>query len=189
MKKGIFKKSRRGRLLDASGITMLEMLLASSLSLITLMAATSVLMLVTRQQPRVSEHGQRIQEVRVALERMTRDLRQTYLVNASSSTSIDVRTYKRSVQGQPAVQWRVVYNCYSGSCTRQEGPIEDSLGLEQPLITGVTNTDIFSYEPDLVNPSFLRIKLSFDVKESPNDPVGPKTLSEGVQLRNSSSQG
>ena len=189
MKKGIFNKSMRGRMLEESGITMLEMILASAMSLLVLGAALGILMLFARQQPRVSEHGQRVQEVRLALERMTKDLRQTYEVNSSSSTSIDVRTFKRTDSGEHAVQRRVVYDCYSGSCTRQEGPIEGTLGSQQPLITDVTNTDIFSYEPDLVNPTFLRIKLRFDVKESPNDPAGPKTLSEGVQLRNSPSQG
>ncbi len=120
---------------------------------------------------------------------MTRDLRQTYAVNNSSSNQVEVLTWLRTAEGQPAEQRRVLYHCNAGDCTRQEGAAGGNLGAAQIIITGVTNTDIFSYQPDQVNPRFLQIKLRFDVKESPSDPASPRTLSEGVQLRNTSLQG
>ncbi len=182
------RSCRQGRLQNQSGISVVELTVASAMMLIALTAAGVGLQAMIRQQPRISEHGHRVQEVRVGLEQMTRTLRQTYAVNVSSSNSVEVLTYLKLSEG-PAVQRRVLYHCYAGECTSAEGPVGGSLGSAETIITGVTNTDIFSYQPDLVNPSFLQIKLSFDVKESPSDPASPKTLSEGVQLRNTSLQG
>ena len=186
---GVPDKSRQGRLCGEAGLSLIELLVATTMMLVTAAAAMAIVTLVIRQQPRISEHGHRVQEVRVGLERMTRDLRQTYAVNESSSSHVEVLTWLSATEGQPAVERRVLYQCNAGDCTRQEGPAGGSLGAAVTLITGVTNTDIFSYQPDQVNPSFLRIKLSFDVKENPTDPAGPKTLSDGVQLRNTSLQG
>lgn len=174
---------------DESGLTMVELLVAMGISLITFSAVVAVLEVISRQQPRVSEHGVRVQVARNALERMTRDLRQTYSVNASSSSSLDVLTYKRTGTGQPAEQRRVIFDCSSGACSRQEGPVNGALNAAQTLITAVTNSDIFTYQPDNVNPSVLRIKFTFDVKKDSTDPAGPVTLSDGVQLRNTSTQG
>ena len=186
---GVSDKSRQGRLYGEAGLTIIELMAATTMMLVTAAAVLGILNLVTRQQPRISEHRHRVQEVRVGLERMTRDLRQTYAVNESSSNHVEVLTWLRVTDGQPAERRRVLYQCDAGDCTRQEGPAGGSLGAAVTHITGVTNTDVFSYQPDMVNPSYLRIKLSFDVKKGPKDPAGPKTLSEGVQLRNTSLQG
>lgn len=184
MRYGFIKARRNGSLWSQSGISVLELTVASAMSLIALAAAGVGLQAMFHQQPRISEHGQRVQEARVGLERMTRVLRQTYSVNVSSSSYVDVLTYKRVTGGQTAEQRRVVIDCSGTTCTEQEGPVDGALGSAVTFITGVTNADIFNYEPDLVNPSFLRIKLKFDIKENQKDPAGPATLSEGVQLRN-----
>lgn len=159
------------------------------ISLVMMAAVLTVLIVVSRQQPRISAHGHRIQDARVALEQVTRDLRMTYAVNSSSSTYLDVLTYMRVGESLTAEQRHVVYDCSGGSCSRQEGVVDGTLSPAETIFTGVDNADIFSYEPDNVNPHYLRIKFSFDIKNDQTDPTGPATLSAGVQLRNVSNPG
>ena len=174
---------------NQAGFSLVELLIASSILIVVLGATLSVLVVAERQQPRITKHGERVQDARNALERMTRDLRQSYSVTAESSASIDVLTYRRTSPNQPAQQWRVVYDCTGGDCLRQEGAPTGALGAAVTLFTGVTNADIFTFQPSNVNPHFVTIKLRFGVKANSTDPASPVTLSDGVQLRNVSVPG
>lgn len=174
---------------EQSGITLMELMVAIAISLVTLVAALAALEVVARQQPRISNHGLRIQEARAALEQMTRDLRQTYSVNSSSSASLDVLTYLRTPGGNSSEQRRVVYDCTASSCTRQEGSVDGALAASELIIDEVRNSDIFSYQPDNVNPRYVKVKFSFEIKRDPTDPAQPVTLSDGVQLRNTAVPG
>lgn len=178
------------RVTGNSGVTLLELLVAIGISVITLATALAVLEVVSRQQPRITQHGLRVQQARTALERMTRDLRATYAVNASSSSAVDVLTLVRPV-GLGLQPRRVRFDCSGGVCGRQEGVADPDgqLGAAQTLITGVANTDIFAYQPNNVDPRYARIKFRFDVKANSTDPAGPVTLSDGVQFRNTSTSG
>lgn len=168
-----------------SGVSLIELMVGISMSLVVLAGGLVTLELATRQQPRINERGDRIQESRAVLERITRELRQTYAVNASSSSSLDVYTYKGTGDSSAAQQTRVVFDCSGGSCTRQQGDVSGgALDSADELIEGVTNADIFTYTPDNVNPEYVQVKFTFEIKREASDPTDDVTVSDGVQLRN-----
>lgn len=179
------RRSGATRALGESGTTLIELIVATGVFIVVVAAVLTVLEVMVRQQPRASQHGLRVQEGRAALERMTRELRQTYSVRSASSSSVDVLTYERQAAGQAAVQRHIFYDCSTGDCTRQEGPVNEELDpLVQSIFTGVTNGDIFSYSPSNVDPNYVRVKLTFDVKANSTDPQGPVTVTDGVEMRN-----
>jgi type II secretory pathway component PulJ len=63
------------RLREESGLTLIEVLIAASLMLIVMSATMTLLSASNRQQRLVDEHNEAQQEVRVALDRMARELR------------------------------------------------------------------------------------------------------------------
>ena len=77
------------------------------------------------------------------------------------------------------MQRHVRYECLSGACTRYEGPVGGSLGTGETVITGLQNADVFFFEPDNVNPTYVDVKLQVSVPNATN----PIVLDGGFALR------
>ena len=136
----------------------------------------------------VGAKGQRQNDTRVTtllreqngLERMTREMRQAISFTPVSSQILDAVTYVRPSTGGASVQRRVRYECLSGACTRYEGPVGGSLGTGEAVISNVSNPDVFFFEPDSVNPTYVAVKLEVTVSGATN----PIVLDGGFALRN-----
>jgi prepilin-type N-terminal cleavage/methylation domain-containing protein len=115
------------------------------------------------------------------LERMTREMRQAITFTPVSSQILDATTYVVPSGGGDSVQRRVRYECDSGSCVRYEGPPGGALAVgPETVISGVKNPDVFFFEPDSVNPTYVAVKLEVSVKGANN----PIVLDGGFALRN-----
>jgi hypothetical protein len=112
------------------------------------------------------------------LERLTREMRQAISFTAVSSQVLDAVTYVRPASGA-SVQRHVRYECMSGACTRYEGPVGGALGTGETVISGLENADVFFFEPDNVNPTFVSVKVEVTVKGAEN----PIVLEGGFALR------
>jgi hypothetical protein len=79
-----------------------------------------------------------------------------------------------------AIVCQITYDCSSGTyCTRTEGDPGSAGGATQTLFSGINDNQVFSYEPDAEDPTFVGVALRFP---SP-DGTGALTISDGANLR------
>lgn len=165
------------------GFTLIEVLVSITLLLVVGGTVLTMLEIGVRTEPKITQRSQRIADGRVALERMTRELRQTYSVRTTGSTEIDVLTYLRS-NSASALERRVLYQCGDGQCLRSEAaPNEAFAGSGTLFLDGVENPDVFSYSPNTISPEFIKVKLVLSIPGQ----GATITLSDGVNLRNATS--
>jgi hypothetical protein len=174
-----------------AGLTLIELLVASAMSVIVVGAATAMLISVVRQQPQISERSQDVSTTRFVLERMTREIRNGISVvpEASSASNLTFYAYVRHANcgssaalppGESARVCKVTYSCGATACTRAETTSTDpGAGTPVPLFSGIDNANVFNYDPDLEEASFVGI--TFRVP----DPRGEAhlTISDGATLR------
>jgi hypothetical protein len=170
---------------------LIELLVASAMSVIVVGAATAMLISVVRQQPQISERSQDVSDTRYVLERMTREIRNgiSVLPEASSASNLTFFAYVRHAAcgsstalppSQSALVCKVTYSCSATACTRAETASTDpGTGTPVPLFSGIDNAKVFSYDPDLEEASF--VSVTFRVP----DPRGEAhlTISDGATLR------
>lgn len=174
-----------------AGLTLIELLVAATLSVIVVGAATSMLISAVRQQPEISQSSQDISTARYVLERMTREIRNgiTVVAKESSASTLAFTAYTRHATcgstgslaaGESARVCKITYSCSATGCTRAEtdsaatGP-----GTAVPLIGGIDNAKVFSYSPDLEEATFVGV--NFRIPERDGDEH--LTISDGATLR------
>jgi hypothetical protein len=126
---------------------------------------------VQRSEVYVRGRSAAIDDMRSALNRMTKDLRQTYAINGvPTSTHLDVQTYIKGVEA------RVVFDMSGGTLKRSVNG-----GGAVTIQDGLTNASIFTYSPDASAPDVVMI--TFAVVPS-NRPDTTLTLNAEVTFRN-----
>ncbi|MDQ3758888.1 MAG: hypothetical protein M3331_02950, partial [Actinomycetota bacterium] len=127
-----------------------------------------------------------IQEARVVMERLTREMRQGSLVTTATANQLSVVTNVNSAPcGGPAstdVQpCRVTYVCTGGQCTRSEAN-PDGAGASTPVVVvrGISTDPVFTYTPSAAAPDYVGVALEFPAREG-DDSI---TLTDGVTMRN-----
>lgn len=181
---------------EEAGFTLVEMLVASAMSIVLLAAAGTLLVGVLRAQPRVSQGAADLQTARWVLERMTRELRQgVRFYGQPTPSTVSFETYVRDETcggtttlppGADSRRCVVTYACTAGSCTRTEvsPPATEgeppAAGTPVTIFEGIANsTAVFAYSPNATEPSFVEAKL-----EIPNPDGGPVLkISDGAALR------
>ena len=140
----------RGHSVEAHGFTLIELLLAASLSLIVLGVGVGLMTTAMRSQPDVAEKAGEIQEARVAMERLTREIRQGDSVVSASSTQFSLITHVNSATcgGLPSSEarlCRITYTCGGEVCTRVEAN-PDGTGATAPetVINGISTSSVFT---------------------------------------------
>ena len=118
-------RSRLRAAASADGFTMIELLLVITLSLIVIGGTVGVLIAGMRSEPRIAERTADIQAARVAMERLTREIRQGATVTSATGSTIALITNVNSAtcggaHAAEARPCRVTYACTSGNCTRTE---------------------------------------------------------------------
>jgi prepilin-type N-terminal cleavage/methylation domain-containing protein len=176
---------------DEGGFTLAEMLVAIMITLIAFSSALMVLNIAVKSQPRISNRAASIQEGRVWIERLTRELRQgATMVGTPTASAISYLTYVQhascgsNVAGS-SIQCRVSYVCTAGTCTRTErNPDGSGAATGQQMVTGLQSNDVFSYSPTASAPEYVGVTLQFPATEEQGETEDALTLQDGVNLRN-----
>jgi Tfp pilus assembly protein PilV len=168
------------------GYTLVEVLVATALAIGLLGTAGMLFTTSIQSQPKASTRTMHLQQARTTVERLTRELRQGSTVSSGSAAQLSIITYvPRATCGGPAAdtsrQCRVTYTCSAGTCSRVEAnPDGTSQGPSTVVVTGLADTNVFSYSPSVTSPTFVGVRMSFDAGDG-EDSI---TLEDGVALRN-----
>ena len=179
-------RASRAQIAASDGFTLIELLLAASLSLIVLGVGVGLMTTGLQNQPKVAERAGEIQEARVAMERLTREIRQGDSVLSATSTQFSLITNVNSATcgGAPsnvARLCRVTYTCAGDACTRVEANSDGSGGAPpETVVSGISTSTVFSYTPSAAAPTYVGVNLLFP-SESGDDSI---TLTDGVTMRN-----
>ncbi len=174
-----------------AGLTLVELLVASAMSVILVGAACSMLISAVRAQPKVSEKSQAITTARYVLERMTREIRNGITVYSATGSKVEFKTRVRrktcggSAQEDPsmaAIECRVTYSCTTTACTRTETlpEVPGASGTPVLLVGNLDSDKVFNYEPSPPStPTYVGITLHIENPEG----VGELTVTDGAGLR------
>lgn len=187
---------------EEDGLTLVELLVASAMSVILLAAIGSMVVSAMRAQPQLSKKAQNVSSARWVLERMTREIRNGVRVDQATPTTVSFLTYVRRTScgggvttssATPAIKCEVTYQCTTTLCTRKESPDGLFTGTANTLFSGINSSSVFCYvpskEPDpltcgeaasVAGTTYVGAKLRL-----PN-PSGSSnlTVSDGASLRN-----
>jgi type II secretory pathway pseudopilin PulG len=188
---------------DEAGLTLVEMLVASMMSVILLGAVVSMVLGAMRAQPDISERNQDVSSARYVLERMTREIRNGVRIDEASASKVSFLTYvRRSSCGgglpvssaTPAIKCQVTYQCTTTSCTRIEAASGVMTGTAKPVFSGLNNSQVFCYVPSTEldqltcgtaksksGTTYVGIQLRMP---NPSGNATALTVSDGASLRN-----
>jgi Tfp pilus assembly protein PilW len=185
-----------------AGMTLVELLVASAMSVVLLGAIGSMVVSAMRTQPKISKSAQNVSSARWVLDRMTREIRNGIRVDQATASKLSFLTYVRhtSCGGStlPAstvssIKCEVTYQCTTTACTRTEAAEGVYTGTARTLFTGINSSSVFCYVPSTetdpltcgtakaaAEATYVRIRLQVP------DPSGAGTLvtSDGASLRN-----
>lgn len=170
---------------EERGLTLIELLVAASLGLLVVGGAMTMFVSAMRSEPRTAAKVSAIQQARVTVERVGRELRQGLEVPAATSSHLEIVTYVKGTDcaGEPiesATPCRVIYHCEGDSCTRAVAqPDGSGEGAAVTVATDLASSGIFSYEPSQLEPTYVGIDLA--VANEGGDPI---VLEDGAALRN-----
>ena len=163
------------------GTLLVEILTVLPMLAIIMLGSYMLYTVGARSQRDTTGRVQSLVQQRNGLERMTREMRQATAITPVSSQVLDGTTWVRPSDGGPSVQRRVRYDCSGGTCNRWEGPPGGALTTGPvPVIADVQNADVFSLEPNTVNPTRVVTRVEVSVRGAAN----PITLDGGFALRN-----
>jgi prepilin-type N-terminal cleavage/methylation domain-containing protein len=188
MRRALNTRLDRGR--SEAGFSLIELLVASAMSVVLLGAVGSMVISAMRSQPDLSKKSQNISTARWVLERLTREIRNGIKVDSATPSSVAFQTYVRHTtcgattslaSTLPSIRCEVTYTCTVTSCTRKEtAPEVLSGGTPITIFSGIDDENVFSYSPSAAAPTYVGIRLHI-----PN-PSGPSalTVSDGASMRN-----
>jgi hypothetical protein len=178
--------SDRVRLLrdGEAGVSLVELLVAASLSMVLLLAAFSLYEASSRSELMSNNRSEAVLEARDGLERMTRELRQALPVTGQSpllqsATNVVFQTVVpgTATQTTPPVRW-VRYDCGAGNACRRttSAVFPPPTNGGDTIVSGLVTNDVFA----LPQTNFISVKLAVRVPGQ-NSPV---TMRNGVTIRN-----
>jgi Tfp pilus assembly protein PilV len=175
-KNGFFRRLRSER-----GVGLIELLTVLPMIAVVMLGIYALYNVGAKSQQETNNRVRSLIQQQSGMERISREMRQATAVTPVSSQILDATTWVRPVAGTASVQRRVRYDCSSGTCNRWEGPAGGALTTGPvPVITDVLNADVFSLEPNSVDPTYVVTRVEVQVKGANN----PITLDGGFALRN-----
>ncbi len=175
---------------DQKGMTLIELLLAAAIGLVVVGVAMTVFIGAIKSEPRTAAKVDGIQDARVTIDRITRELRQGVEIPTAEEATLAIVTYVKAAtcSGAPAstsIPCRVTYTCSGSSCSRVVAQPNGSVpGAAVQVATGLTGSNVFSYVPSKAEPAYVGVTFEFATDEG-----GPITLGDGVALRNLEEEG
>jgi type II secretory pathway pseudopilin PulG len=175
------------------GWTLIEMLVALMIGMVVLGAAATIFVGAVKSEPRTSAKVSAIQQGRVALERVTREVRQGVEVLPTPTpgpTQLALVTYvKQSTctggSAQTSIACRVTYSCsVGGVCTRTVAdPDGTPSGTPTLVVSELSTPNVFTYSPSAAAAEYVEVEFSFEPAQSTDAVV----LADGAALRNEGS--
>jgi type II secretory pathway pseudopilin PulG len=171
-----------------AGYTLIELLVAATMAMVVLGGAVTVFIGAVRSEPRTSSKVSAVQKGRVAVERMTRELRQGLEVVPAGASGLELVTYVPeggcgASAEEGAEPCRLIYTCTAGVCTRTaEKPDGSSSATTVQVVGGLASNEVFTYAPSEAEPAHVGVELSFAMSEG-----GPVVIADGATLRNGES--
>jgi hypothetical protein len=175
---------------EESGLTLIELLVASAMSVVLLGAIGAMVVSAVRAQPDISERSQNVSTARWVLERLTREIRNGVSIEdgATASRVSFVTKVRRTACGgsgtlpaeEPARECQVTYDCSTGTCTRAEaekGDLEG--GTPTVFVSGLESGEVFNFSPSVEAATYIGVTLRV-----PNPSgAGKLTIADGASLR------
>jgi Tfp pilus assembly protein PilW len=153
------------------GFTIIEVVVATSLLMIVFIVMFNTLWSVQRSEAFTRGRTAAMDNMRVSLNRITKDIRQANDINGTPTAShLDIDTF---VNGTPA---HIVYDVTGGTITRKVNG-----GAAVVMHKELTQDAIFTYEPDADAPDTVKIELVVKPSNLPDTLI---TLSSEIELRN-----
>lgn len=166
----IRSRSRRTSAPEA-GLTVIELSITMGILLIVMGALLGVFASAQRTQAFATNRSETLDEMRLAMDQMTKDIRQATAIDASSGASrIEMDTY---VLGTTE---HVIYEASGTTLTRSIGA-----STSAPLQTRLTTTAIFIYTPAVTGAQVVTITLRVTPRNAPETVL--ELVSE-IRLRN-----
>lgn len=178
------------RLRREGGFTMIELMVAGSLGVLVLSGTLKLFNVSYGGQDAVAERSADIRDAQVAVDRLTREIREGSGISKTGDNEIELITLVRTSacgsgeQTDTAIQCRVNYSCEAGACTRTESnPAGGGGATEKVFISGLATNHpkVFNYTPNKLEPRLVEVTLSFDAPDTDDDSI---TLTGGSALRN-----
>lgn len=187
---------------DERGLTLIELIVASAMSVVLMAGVSSMLISTMKTQPKVSERAQDVSSARWVLERLTREIRNGVRIDVATPSTVSFVTYVRrtscggSVQTSattPAIKCQVTYQCTATFCTRSEAA-EGKAGTPKTVFTGINSSSVFCYVPSKAadplscgearsfkETTYIGVRLQMP---KPDGAATALTVSDGASLRN-----
>lgn len=190
------ESSETARVQSESGFTLIELIIASAMSVVVMGAAVAMLISALQMQPKLTHSADQVGVARVASERIVNELRQGSTVYTKTPTTLSFLTF---VHASPctatpstaatAISCRVTYTCSTGTCVRS---VTNADGTGTPrtttVVTGASSSEVFCYMPSTTvgkcgtssgTPTYVGIKLVLPASSGGS----PTTLEDGATLR------
>jgi hypothetical protein len=186
-----------------AGLTLVEMLVAMTMSVVIVGAATAMLISAVKDQPALSRKAQNVTTARWQLERIVREVRDGVDVETATPSEVAFVANVRRTScggeipadpGAETIKCRITFRCSATSCTRTESQPDGSApGTATTALTGVGNPEsLFCFVPSAESdpvecgpaqaeksPTYVGVQLEVPNPEGP----GLLTISDGATLR------
>lgn len=172
-----------------AGMTLVELLVAASMSVVLVGAAGTMVISAVNTQPELSERSHNVSTARYVLERMTREIRNGVAVYEHSGSQVSfLASVRRTACGagveeeddQPAIRCRITYVCTTTACGRRETSLEQpDTGPTTTIVSGLAGGEVFNYGPTFEEPTYIGVTLTIPNPEG----SGTLTVSDGASLR------
>ena len=159
----------RDRMRREDGVTLVELLVTMAVMAIVVTAVMSIWLRGQSETQTVFNRRTDLNDMRFAMQLMTKELRQAAKVYSNTASTIDVDTY---ING---AKHRVAFTASGTSLTRTV----DS-GTAETLVTNLSNTSLFTYDP--VGGELHQITILMEVNTSSKE--GTLNLQSQVVTRN-----
>lgn len=179
---------------DEGGMTMIEVLVATTIGIGLLAVVSSLMISTLKGQPRISNKTADISTARWVLDRMTGELRNGITVNEATPSSVSFLAYvRRSACGgttlptatAPSIKCQVTITCTASpqACKRREAaPGQIGQGTPATIFTGLSNgSSVFTYSPSAAAATYVKVTLTLPDPSGGGDTL---TVSDGATLRN-----
>ncbi|MBA2763252.1 MAG: hypothetical protein H0U42_01005 [Thermoleophilaceae bacterium] len=170
-------RARARSLPREDGFSLIELLVASTLSIFLLLVIAGFADIAQRSQSDTGARSDTLGRQRAALERMTRELRQATTVNATTAGLVEFQVYGSAA----GVVRQIRFDCrFDARCRRYEGPAGGAWTLTDDSLVDSVQSATFTTQTLAASQDYIGIDLRVSL---PGRPI-PIALADGVHLRN-----
>ncbi len=154
-----------------AGFTVIELTVTVAVLTLVVGSLLNVFVSAQRSQSYVTDRSEALDNLRLGMDRMSKEIRQATVVSAAStSTTLTITTYVNGVS--EIVTWRV-----SGSTLERVAPSGTVLAVLSRVVAG----PVFTYSPSVAGPLVIRVLLRMTPPKSPSTTL---ELTSEIRLRN-----